>query len=85
MFDKYKRYRERQREGRVAVKVEYRLLLRQLRNLPLNITEVYATLSREGKIVKLPTRPAEGGQSPQLCLPTSNLSNKPIATVLDAR
>lgn len=61
MFDKYKRYRERKKDHRIALKMDVELLLKEVSGLPAVCAEASATLGRERKVVALPTRPVASG------------------------
>ncbi len=49
MLDKFKRYRLRQKEGRVGVKLEVKVFLRRATGLPGNASSVVAQLAKGGR------------------------------------
>jgi hypothetical protein len=63
MFDKYKRYRQRQLDGRIAVKLEFKFYLRRVSGLPRHLAEVQASLSREDKVIELRKGQVEAGET----------------------
>lgn len=62
MFDKYKRYRERRKDHKVAVKIEFDFLLKELRGLPLVFSEAHISLARDQKTVKFPAAAVKDGK-----------------------
>lgn len=55
MLNKYKRFRERQKEGKVAVKVDFQLLVTRISGLPRSLNEAQLTLQRGGHSTQLPS------------------------------
>ena len=55
MLNKYKRFRERQKEGKVAVKVDFQLLVTRISGLPRSLNEAQLTLQRGVHFAQLPS------------------------------
>ena len=54
MLDKFKRYRVRQREGRVGVKLDVKVYLRRATGLPANTANVSAHLIKGRQTAEIP-------------------------------
>lgn len=81
MLDKYKRYLNRRKDGRIGVKLNFQVFLRRVRGLPKSLKAVDASLQRAGKGIELGTSSVEEGiklylellmsrYSLQICTPT---------------
>ena len=55
MFDKLKRYRERQKDGKIAVKVDFQILVTRISGLPRSLSKTKASFERQGKVINLPS------------------------------
>lgn len=73
MLDKLKRYRERQREGKVGVKVDFQVLVKRISGLPRSLSKHKVSLERQGKTITLPPVPPGIGQTFDLMSDAQNL------------
>lgn len=63
MLDKLKRYRVRQKEGKIGIKLNVKVFIRRLTGIPANITTIKAVIVRGGRIIQLIAEDVRGGIS----------------------